>query len=122
MYSLTVVPEAAWISCTVYFAAGNAIRGEAFMDTLSVSVEVELSPKVANAQIGSTNVTNAMLASNAVVVVPCIPFEMISDSKLIWFGCMNRFLCDNAGVVRAGVPGIVVPATIVMWLRRMDSN
>ena len=92
------------------------------MDTLSVSVEVELSPNVANAQIGSPNVTSAMPASNAVAIVPCVAFEMISGSKLFWFGCMNRFLCDNAGVVRSGASGTVGPATNVTWLPRMDSK
>jgi hypothetical protein len=60
-YSLIVVPEGAWISCTVYFAAGT-MRAEAFMDTRSDSVEFECSPRVADAKLGSTSITAAMLA------------------------------------------------------------
>lgn len=79
--------EGVWISCTVYFAAGN-IRREAFIDTRSVSVEVEFSPKVADAHIGSASITSAMLASNPIEVVPCTLSEVMmpgpKKTALIW--------------------------------------
>jgi hypothetical protein len=36
------------------------------MDTLSTSIEVEFSPKVADAEKGSASITSAMLASNTI--------------------------------------------------------
>jgi len=79
-YSLTVVPEGVWISCTVYFAAGN-IRRVAFIDALSASVEVELSPNVADAGNASASITMAVLVSNAIDTEVCLlPVGVVGGS------------------------------------------
>jgi len=47
------------------------------MDTLSVSVEIELSPRVADPQIGSASITRAMLARNMIEASLCDLIEVM---------------------------------------------
>ena len=52
------------------------------MDTLSVSVEVEFSPKVADVRIGSASIKSAVLAYNTIEIVRCVLTEvMVAGSK-----------------------------------------
>jgi hypothetical protein len=57
------------------------------MDTLSVSVEVEFPPKVAEAQTGSASIASALPAISRFEISPCFLIEvMIPETK---FGCSS---------------------------------